>query len=196
MEIARWLGFGQRWRTTVAGSCENGRWNWKTAGGWVSAEDGERMLAEDGERQWRARAWWSTVGRKWVDEEREGKFGGKLGGNRNEQMGYCTSFGFKFQISKFFNFFFFKILKLKMPFPRRKGPGSRSLPIITRPGCFCASDTSQLLEYDSIYINIKIFIYLFLRFDFYIYIFTVEKIKSGIKNREKKSLSRRMSNFN
>jgi hypothetical protein len=73
----------------VTGSCENGRRNWKTAGGWV--------LAEDGERRWRARAWWSTVGRKWVDGEREGKFGGTLGGNRNEQIGYCTGFGFKFQ---------------------------------------------------------------------------------------------------
>jgi hypothetical protein len=35
---------GWRWRTMVAGSCENGRRNWKN--------DGERTLAKDGERRW------------------------------------------------------------------------------------------------------------------------------------------------
>jgi hypothetical protein len=50
---------GRRWRTTVA---------------------------DDGERRWRVLQWWLTVGRKWVDGEREGKFLGRLGGgNKNEK---------------------------------------------------------------------------------------------------------------
>jgi hypothetical protein len=45
------------------------------------------------------RAWWSMVGRKWVDGEREEKFGGKLGGKVGTEMGkweYCSGFDFKF----------------------------------------------------------------------------------------------------
>jgi hypothetical protein len=57
-----------RWRTTVAGSCENGRRN-----------DGERTMAEDGERRWRV----VRGGQRWedfgVEGEREAKFGGKFG---------------------------------------------------------------------------------------------------------------------
>jgi hypothetical protein len=125
MEMAWWLGFGWRWRTTVA-VCSGFRdqkigyreedilqWfrmvagtrrrpemdddrNWKTAGdgrqqeleerrSWPKMEndDGRRWRTTVAGRAWRmpvaGRAWWSTVGRKWVDGEREGKFGGKLG---------------------------------------------------------------------------------------------------------------------
>jgi hypothetical protein len=86
-------------------------------------------MENDGGRRWRttvtSRAWWSTVGRKWVDGEREGKFGGKLGEQKSENgvlQWFC------FQILKFLIFFFNffekkKMLKLKWPFPRRKGPG-------------------------------------------------------------------------
>jgi len=75
--VANWL---QRRRRTALVS--NGRRNWKTAG------TGRQPELEDGRRtnvgrRWRTtvagRAWWSTVGRKCVDGEREGKFGGKLG---------------------------------------------------------------------------------------------------------------------
>jgi hypothetical protein len=79
---------------------EDGR-RWKTAGTGRTTEN-ERWpkMENDGGRRWRKTvagcAWWSTVGRKWVDGEREGKFGGKLGGNGNEKMEYCSDFVFKF----------------------------------------------------------------------------------------------------
>jgi hypothetical protein len=104
----------------VAGSCDTPRRNRKNDGarnsvGLVrntSSEPEERPISE----RWRARAklvagtgrttvlgseQWSTVGRFWVDGEREGKFGGKSG-KKSEKMG--CSFGFCFQILKFLNF--------------------------------------------------------------------------------------------
>jgi hypothetical protein len=109
--------------------------------GWrpKTAEDRDRTVVgfwpEMENAEWRARAWWSTVagrawwsmvGRKWVDGEREGKFGGKLGlgtGMRKwaTALVLVSNFEiFRFQISKFliFNFFFKKNIKTE----KRKGP--------------------------------------------------------------------------
>jgi hypothetical protein len=114
MEIARWLGFGRRWRTTVAvcsgfGDQKIGyreedvlHWfrmvtgtgrrpemeddrNWKTAGDGRQPELEERWswpkMENGGGQRWRTAvagcAWWSMVGRKWVDGEREGKIWGE-----------------------------------------------------------------------------------------------------------------------
>jgi hypothetical protein len=95
----KWFWGPKKWlhRRRRIALVSNGRRNWK--------KDGERTLAEDGEQRWRGRAWWSMVGRKWVDGEREGKFGGKLGGNMNEKMGVLHWFWF--QILKFLILIFF-----------------------------------------------------------------------------------------
>jgi len=41
------------------------------------------------------------VGRKWVNGERERKFGGKLGGNKNEKMGVLLVLVSNFEIFNF-----------------------------------------------------------------------------------------------
>jgi hypothetical protein len=80
--VANWL---QRRRRTAL--VLNGRRNWKTARDGRRPELEERQRTNVG-RRWRTtvagRAWWSTVGRKLVDGEREGKFGGKLGEQKSE----------------------------------------------------------------------------------------------------------------
>jgi hypothetical protein len=99
---------GRRWKTTVVGRAK------------MVVGTGRQPEMENGRwlgfcRRWRTtvvgHVQWSTVGRKWVDGEREGKFGGKLGGNRNEKMGVLQWFWF--QNLKFLFLFFLKKNKKK-----------------------------------------------------------------------------------
>jgi hypothetical protein len=65
MTVGDLVGTG---RLTVAGSCERTT-ELRTVAGRKTVLGSE---------------WWSTVGRFWVDGEREGKFGGKLGEEKCE----------------------------------------------------------------------------------------------------------------